>query len=119
MTAQAATAEAFSKCVVAQRSECPLKGYSRISFCFSPSTDISLFIRSLAATSVPSAVGSLLRVRSGLLEEGGVEEPCDLWVHTGFPIKSPFLESRHNLHKPVDCFPYDLQFFLLVDYQSV
>lgn len=71
MTAQAATA-AFSKCVVAQRSECPLKGHSGISFPFSLNTEIFLFIHSLAATSVSSAVGFLLTVRSDLLEERGV-----------------------------------------------
>lgn len=72
MTAQAATAEAFSKCVVAQRSECPLKGHSGISFPFSLNTEIFLFIHSLAATSVSLAVGFLLVATSDLLEERGV-----------------------------------------------
>lgn len=81
MTAQAATAEAFSKCVVAQRSECPLEGYSGISFPFSLNNEIFLFIHSLAATSVSSAAGFLLTVRPDLLEERGVEEPWDSVSH--------------------------------------
>lgn len=72
MTAQAATAEAFSKCVIAQRSECPLEGHSGISFPFSLNTEVFLFIHSLAATSVCSAVGFLLTVRSDLLEGRGL-----------------------------------------------
>lgn len=52
MTAQAATAGAFNKRVVAQRAECPLKGYSGISPAVSVNTEILLFIHSLAATSV-------------------------------------------------------------------
>lgn len=69
MTAQAATGEAFSKCLIAQRSECPLKGHSGISFPFSLNMEILLFIHSLAATSAFSAVGFLLMVSSDLLKE--------------------------------------------------
>lgn len=78
MTARAAAAEAFSKCIVAQRSECPLEGYSGISFPFSLSAEIFLLAPSLFSC-------NLCTFSCGLPPYGGICAGC-LREDSGFLI---------------------------------